>query len=460
MKFKTVSGTVIRHNNRAFLILILSCYCFFSDAKTIFLPKNFVDGAVVLTQNMIMETNTTYVIKYQYDLLGATINLPEGSILKFCNDGKLMNGTIIGCNSSIQTIKSNVRFDNVIIMGLWNVAEISSNLFRFSSDDPELNTKNFRSMCMLTSDEHVGVLHISNGIYNIKLDSKNECCFNLNSNTELIIDGAIILEGNQLENYQILQIKKKGNVKVHGSGILVGDVETHLGKTGEWGMGIAILDSDNIEIRDLTIKNCWGDCIYIGQVGYDKSSYSQNVLIDNIICQSGRRQGMSIISGKDIYVTNSQFIDTGSIKFTAPGAGIDIEPNILGNTVVDNIVIEHCEFYGNTNGRDFLTYNLDSTANVALRNSKLEGHFYLGKGSYNIVIDSCELNSVLTPQENYGNIRIKNSVITTKTKVDRCVIIENCEFGEVKLSTNGIWMLPCALVLTIGVFGIRKYNRS
>ena len=107
-----------------------------------------------------------------------------------------------------------------------------------------------------------------------------------------------------------------------------------------------------------------------------------------------------------------------------------------------------------------MTYNLDSTANVVLRNSKLKGHFYFGKGSYNIVIDSCELNSVLTPQDNYGNIRIKNSLITTKTKVDRCVIIENCEFGEVKLSTNGIWMLPCALVLTIGVFGIRKYNRS
>ena len=430
------------------------------EAKTIYLPKRYIDGKIVLTQDMIKDKNTTFIIKHQYDLLGAIINLPEGSVLKFGNRGQLTNGTLVGHNSSLITKSSAAIFNDISITGIWNVAEISSNLFLFSSNDSELNTRNFRSMCMLTSDGNKGVIHIVNGAYSIKLDEAGKSCFNLNSDTELIVDGDIVLEGNGLEFYQIVQIKNKENVKVHGAGSLIGDIESHFGTTGEWGMGIAILDSDNIEIRDLTIMNCWGDCIYIGQVGYNKESYSQGVVIEDVVCKAGRRQGMSIISGKDIYVTNSKFIDTGSIKFTAPGAGIDIEPNILGNTIVDNIVIDHCEFYGNANDRDFLTYNLDSTANVVLRNSKLKGHFYFGKGSYNIVIDSCELNSVLTPQDNYGNIRIKNSVITTKTKVDKSVIVENCEFVEKKLSTLEILMFPCALVLTIGVFGIGKYNKS
>jgi len=445
---------------KIFLIFLLLIYSLsIAQARTVSLPKNYENGKMVLTQNMLIHKNTTYIIKWQYDLQGSTINLPEGSVLKFKNGGRLTNGTLIGNNSSLDISSNSVRFCNITIEGSWCVPVINSSLFMFG-DDAELNTKNFRSMCMLTSDENEGIIHIAGGEYLISVDSKNESCFRLNSRTELIIDGNIILEGNDLEFYQIVQIKNKENVKVHGLGTLVGDVESHSGSSGEWGMGIAILDSDNIELRDLTIKNCWGDCIYIGQVGYEKSSYSKNVFIDNVICQSARRQGMSIISGKDIYVINSKFIDTGSIKFTAPGAGIDIEPNILGNTVVDNIIIDNCEFYGNKNGRDFLTYNLDTTANVVLRNSKLKGHLYFGKGSYNIVIDSCELNSVLTPQDNYGNIRIKNSEIATKTKVDKNVIIENCEFLGEKLSTLGIWMLPCALVLTIGMFGIGNYNRS
>ena len=445
---------------KVFLIFLVFIYSLsIAEARTVSLPKYYENGKMVLTQNMLINKNTTYIIKWQYDLQGSTITLPEGSVLKFKNEGRLTNGTLIGNNSSLDISSNSVRFCNITIEGTWCVPVINSSLFMFGKD-AEQNTKNFRSMCMLTSDENGGIIHVAGGEYLIRLDAKNESCFCLNSRTELIIDGDIILEGNDLELYQIVQIKNKENVKVHGLGTLVGDVETHSGSSGEWGMGIAILDSDNIELRDLTIKNCWGDCIYIGQVGYEKSSYSKNVFIDNVICQSARRQGMSIISGKDIYVINSKFIDTGSIKFTAPGAGIDIEPNILGNTVVDNIIIDNCEFYGNKNGRDFLTYNLDTTANVVLRNSKLKGHLYFGKGSYNIVIDSCELNSVLTPQDNYGNIRIKNSVITTKTKVDKNVIIENCEFLGEKLSTLGIWMLPCALVLTIGMFGIGNYNRS
>lgn len=445
---------------KVFLIfLVFICSLSIAEARTVSLPKNYENGKMVLTQNMLINKNTTYLIKWQYDLQGSTINLPEGSVLKFKDEGRLTNGTLVGNNSSLDAKANSVRFSNITIEGTWNVPVIDSELFMFGKD-ADLNTKNFRSMCMLTSDDNEGIIRVAGGEYLISLDSKNESCFRLNSSTELIIDGDIILEGNDLEFYQIVQIKNKENIIVRGLGTLVGDVDTHSGSSGEWGMGIAILDSDNIEVRDLTIKNCWGDCIYIGQVGYEKNSYSQNVLIDNVICQSGRRQGMSIISGKDIYVINSKFIDTGSIKYTAPGAGIDIEPNILGNTVVDNIVVDNCEFYGNKNGRDFLTYNLDTTANVVLRNSKLKGHFYFGKGSYNIVIDSCELHSLLTPQDNYGNIRIKNSTITTKTNVDKSVLIENCEFLGEKSSTFGIWMLPCALVLTIGMFGIRNYNRS
>lgn len=449
------------YRKRVALIFLLFCNVLLMvEAKTIYLPKRYIDGKMILTQDMIKDKNTTFIIKHQYDLLGAIINLPEGSVLKFGDNGQLANGTLVGSNSSLITKSSAAIFNDISITGIWDVAEISSNLFIFNSNNPELNTRNFMSMCMLTSNGNKGVIHIVNGAYNIKLDEAGKSCFNLNSDTELIIDGDIILEGNALEFYQIIQIKNKENVKVHGSGSLIGDVDSHLGTTGEWGMGIAILDSDNIEIRDLTIMNCWGDCIYIGQVGYNKESYSQGVVIEDVVCKAGRRQGMSIISGKDIYVRHSKFLYTGSIKYTAPGAGIDIEPNILGNTIVDNIVIEDCEFYGNSNERDFLTYNLDTTANVVLRNSRLKGDLFLGKGSYNITVDSCELKSILTPQANYGNINIKNSVITTRTKVDKSVIIDNCYYVGDKPYNLVKCLAPYGLAFIVGTIGVFSYVKK
>ena len=63
------------------------------------LRKNLslVDGVIVntLTQEMINEPNTIYEIRYDFDLNGETINIPEGCILKF-EGGRIVNGDING----------------------------------------------------------------------------------------------------------------------------------------------------------------------------------------------------------------------------------------------------------------------------------------------------------------------------------------------------------------------------
>ena len=47
----------------------------------------------ILTQNMINEPNTVYEIRYDFDLNGETINIPEGCTLKF-EGGSLSNGSL------------------------------------------------------------------------------------------------------------------------------------------------------------------------------------------------------------------------------------------------------------------------------------------------------------------------------------------------------------------------------
>ena len=44
---------------------------------------------------MINESNTIYEIKYDFDLNGATINIPENCILKF-DGGRIVNGELGG----------------------------------------------------------------------------------------------------------------------------------------------------------------------------------------------------------------------------------------------------------------------------------------------------------------------------------------------------------------------------
>lgn len=59
-----------------------------------YLRKNIVDGKNILTQELISESNTRYIIQYDYDLNEDTIEVPENCILDF-QGGSFTNGYII-----------------------------------------------------------------------------------------------------------------------------------------------------------------------------------------------------------------------------------------------------------------------------------------------------------------------------------------------------------------------------
>lgn len=55
----------------------------------------------ILTQSMINDPNTIYEIRYNFDLNGAIINIPENCTLKF-EGGKLNNGIVQGNNTNVE----------------------------------------------------------------------------------------------------------------------------------------------------------------------------------------------------------------------------------------------------------------------------------------------------------------------------------------------------------------------
>ena len=83
------------------------------------LRKNWVNGKNILTQAMISHTNTIYEIRYDFDLDGERIIIPDGSLIKF-NGGSLNNGNIYTDNSLVEIDRTftdvfvNIIFENGI----------------------------------------------------------------------------------------------------------------------------------------------------------------------------------------------------------------------------------------------------------------------------------------------------------------------------------------------------------
>lgn len=76
-----------------------------------------VGGGTFLDQ--IVESNTKYIIKYDFDLGGQSINIPSNCILSI-DGGSISNGTLIGNNTVLlNTNKADNILNNITLAGTW-----------------------------------------------------------------------------------------------------------------------------------------------------------------------------------------------------------------------------------------------------------------------------------------------------------------------------------------------------
>ena len=191
-----------------------------------------------------------------------------------------------------------------------------------------------------------------------------------NNNTVINLNGATIqLAANTFSGYGIFGIDQRSKVSIM-NGTIIGDKATHLGSLGEWGHGISINKCTDIALENLTIMNCWGDGIYIGN---DSTSTTHNdyINIHNIICDGNRRNGMSIIDGKHIFVSDSAFNNTTG---TDPQDGVDIEPNDANSVfsvMFENVVCEGNGHFGfdvnNDHGASNSIFNINHLVTDGMR---------------------------------------------------------------------------------------------
>lgn len=348
--------------------------------------------------------NKSLVVSTDVDLHGSIINLPKGFTLEI-SGGIIKNGTLVGNQTKV--LCSGKAFDHVHLNGTWNVPEISTSMFVDLSYDNAL-----KDVLALAHPTVQNAIVIEKGDYQVVAQKNADVCLAVPSNSSLIINGTVRLKPNTYQRCDIIRAKGN-NIKISGSGSIVGDKHTHLGTDGEWGMGIRFHGAINSSVRDLTIKDCWGDCIYVG-------GNSKNILIEKCKLDHGRRQGVSVTKADGVTIRNCRI---SNVSGTNPEYAIDLEPN--ANDTVDNIEIENVEVV-NCEGGFLATIGKKNVekkriGKVAIKNCKLNAlskYPLLMKKSEYVSIDNCTINATNEKAAIYSsdihNLVVKDNTINVE----------------------------------------------
>jgi parallel beta-helix repeat protein len=242
--------------------------------------------------------------------------------------GVIRNGTLIGSMTKIAC--TGKAFDKVTIKGSWDVPEISTELFADLSYENSL-----RDVAALAHPEVENRIVIEKGEYKVRAAKGSATCISVCGNTDLILNGTVRLAPNDLKSCNVILAEGK-NINITGKGTIIGDKHTHTGTEGEWGMGIRLHKAINATVSGLTIKDCWGDCIYVG-------GNSRNVLIEDCKLDNGRRQGISVTKASGVTIRNCTITN---VSGTSPQYAIDVEPNLkdsIDDVLIERVVVKDCE---------------------------------------------------------------------------------------------------------------------
>ena len=274
-----------------------------------------------------IKKHSCFIIRDQINLDGKNLILPNSVTLVF-QGGYIYNGKLTGNNTKIET-NGNAIFNNVKIAGTWIVPEIRTSMF---CDLKQSNS--LRNVFALANPIVKNTIYVEKGDYLLTANKNKDVCLTLCSNTTLVIEGTIRLTANSYPRYDILRAKGK-NIVITGNGSIVGDKKEHTGTEGEWGMGIRIHNAKNVCVEGLTIRNCWGDCVYVG-------GNSKNVIIRECILDNGRRQGISITKADSVTIRKCNI---SNVSGTKPEYAIDLEPNqgdTIGYVLIENVNVTNC----------------------------------------------------------------------------------------------------------------------
>lgn len=376
-------------------------------------------------KEQMKSANTNYIIKYIFDLNGASLAIPKNCILTF-RRGEIKNGKIQGNDTKIKSGKQLI-LDKVNLYGTWENDTVYSEWLHFIPGVKSDNKVEFQNLMTLANGKTLTHLFMQTGIYYCSV-AKESSFIKVPSNVYWHNKATICQIGTDLTRYSLVLINKSNNVIIDG-GLFIGDVKRHIDKGGEWGHGIKVAGSSNVTLKNLSCNEFWGDGIDLIEGTYRTDirageTVCSNVIIDNVKCLRNRRTGLSIEAARNVVVRNSEFAYTGFLKMTAPGDGLGIEPWCKNEQKIYNITIDKCNIHDNKGGRDLSIqpniqyyYKDDNPqhhpkSRINVRNSKV-GNLYI-LFSNELRINDCVVDDIVR----YGcsdDVLISSSLVKKHT---------------------------------------------
>lgn len=455
--------TVLKFKNKAYNTAN------FSGLGRVYLRKNIVEiddpiyGKVtknILFQDMIAQANTIYEIRYDFDLNGEEITIPEGCVLDF-QGGSIANGVIQGFNTGISTFNNENIFDNVVNKGTWSVKNILSKWWSDKGNGLAESIANMAkgNSCYIefeyNEEYRYDFIGDDSGLFSIEVPSVY--LFEKCGNVEVNLNGSThIMNPNSSKWYRMFSFLDCENSYI-GNGVLIGDRLNHTynGETDEFGYGIRVIGK-RCKIENMNISQFTGDAINVGGLYY----VSGNRWIGELYgCQiigcelhHCRRQGISfgftrIDSICDIINNNIHDIGTNDgIEGASPMSGIDIEPStnqvrpetIAGIFIIEDNVIKNCtnnsiiSSWGNAVVEQIKINGLETDSILNISSAKL------------LHIDNLKYDGVVGGSNN-SNITAKNELIISNSKFNllggkpfyiQKGLVKNCEFVGNKDATE------------------------
>ena len=233
------------------------------------------------------------------------------------------------------------KSDYVIDLDRWNIPSNRSQAVR--------TTNNLQAAINWAKDQGFTRITIPNGHFLIGKHGNDiyQRGIELGGDTELVLSSKTIIEmaPNNKWNYCLIAVNRKSNVVIRG-GTLRGDRYEHIftprerdGATAhDEGHGICLQGgTTKVLVENMLIENLTGDGLLL-------VSDIEDVTIRNNEIRRNRRQGVSVVGGTRIAITDNEI---HHISGTAPQFGVDIEG---AGRIDKDILIRKNSFHHNRGG--------------------------------------------------------------------------------------------------------------
>ena len=203
----------------------------------------------------------------------------------------------------------------------------------------------------------------------------------LASDQEIVFAKGVIVQAKKGEfkaaTASLFTASLKENIQLTGLGAILqmrrADYYAAPYQKAEWRNGISVRSCKNISISGLVIRETGGDGVYLGVA--KRGVTNQKITIKDVVFERNYRQGISIISAEDLLIENTVFKETAG---TAPMAGVDFEPNLPDECLV-NCVLRNC-ISENNQGPGYLLYLPNLNRNSKPVSIRFENCQSSGKG--------------------------------------------------------------------------------